>query len=154
MRRLVDLINQRIAFNNLNIDLNNLCDKVNNRNRELKNAYREIKLLDLSVSLKDSEDRIYDAIITGLDEYRIKIYIPELDIMNTIKIFNNRVIKVLNVVVRDNGIDIMHLQSNNTISLDLYQKITVKTMIKMYESRLYKKIQFFIIDPNLLDLLD
>ena len=154
LRRLVDLINQRIAFNNLNIDLNNLCDKVNNRNRELKNAYREIKLLDLSVSLKDSEDRIYDAIITGLDEYRIKIYIPELDIMNTIKIFNNRVIKVLNVVVRDNGIDIMHLQSNNTISLDLYQKITVKTMIKMYESRLYKKIQFFIIDPNLLDLLD
>ena len=78
LRRLIDLINQKIAFDNLDIDINNLCDKVNNRNIELKNAYREIKLLDLSILLKDSEDRLYDAIITGFEDDRIKVYIPEL----------------------------------------------------------------------------
>ena len=154
LRRVIDLINQRIAFNNLNIDLINFCEKVNIRNRELKSAYREIKLLDLSMLLKDSEDRIYDAVITGFDDDKIKVFIPDLDIMSSIKIFNNRVQKVLKIKERDNGINILHLQSNSHISLDLYQKVVVKTMIKMYESRLYKKIQFFIINPNLVDLLD
>ena len=48
----------------------------------------------------------------------------------------------------------MHIETNNLITLNLYQKIKVKTMIKLYESRLYKKIQFFVIDPYLVDLLD
>ncbi len=154
LRRFIDLINQRIAFNNLNIDVSNLCDRINDRNNLLKNAYREIKLLDLSILLKDSDERIYDAIVTGFDAERIKVYIPDLDIMSSIRIFNNRILKVLNIKINDESIDIIHLQTNSLISINLYQKIVVKTMVKMYESRLYKKIQFFIIDPYLVDLLD
>ena len=154
LRRFIDLINQRIAFNNLNIDVGNLCDIINDRDKLLKNAYREIKLLDLSVLLEILEDRIYDAIVTGFDGERIKVYIPDLDMMSSIRIFNNRILKVLNIKIKDDSIDIIHLQTNSIISINLYQKIVVKTMIKMYESRLYKKIQFFIIDPYLVDLLD
>jgi len=154
LRRLVDLVNQRIAFSNLNLDLTNLCNRINSRNIELKNAYREIKLLDLSVLLKDSEERIYDAIIIGFNENRIKIFIPDLDIISSIKIFNDRVNRVLKIKITDDKIDIEHLQTSNIITLETYQNIKVKTMIKMYESRLYKKIQFFIMEPNLIDLLD
>ena len=154
LRRLIDLINQRIAFNNINIDIQELCDKVNNRNKLFKNAYREIKLLDLSSSLKDSDNRIYDAIIIGFDEFKIKVYIPDLDIVNNIRIFNNNILKVFNINITDVSMDIMHIETNNLITLNLYQKIKVKTMIKLYESRLYKKIQFFVIDPYLVDLLD
>jgi exoribonuclease R len=154
LRRLIDLINQRIAFNNINIDVQELCDKVNNRNKLFKNAYREIKLLDLSSSLKDSDNRIYDAIIIGFDEFKIKVYIPDLDIVNNIRIFNNNILKVFNINITDVSMDIMHIETNNLITLNLYQKIKVKTMIKLYESRLYKKIQFFVIDPYLVDLLD
>ena len=110
--------------------------------------------MDLSILLKDSDDRIYDAIVTGFDEERIKIYIPDLDIMSSIRIFNNRILKVFKVKIMDDSVDITHLQTNSLISINLYQKIVVKTMVKMYESRLYKKIQFFIIDPYLVDLLD
>ena len=90
----------------------------------------------------------------GFNDNRIKIFIPDLDIISSIKIFNDRVKRVLKIKITGDKIEIQHLQTSNIISLETYQKIKVKTMIKMYESHLFRKIQFFIIEPNLVDLLD
>ena len=39
------------------------------------------------------------------------------------------------------------------IKLELYQKIKLKVVTKSHESRLHKRIQFHIIDPDIISLL-
>ena len=42
LRRVIDVINQKIAFNSHNFDIKEICDKVN-ENKSFKKAYNDIK---------------------------------------------------------------------------------------------------------------
>ena len=167
LRRIIDLINQRIVYCSNNIDIDMLCNKVNEKNKLIKKANRELNLLRLFNNLKDVDKIIYDAIIVSFEEYipspvsaststyNIRIFIPDLDIMYNLKLFkNNKLSKVFTIITTDNKQIIQHNQSNSNFELHLFQKIKIKALITPYESRLYKKIQFIMIDPDIISLLD
>lgn len=152
LRRFVDLLNQRIAFNNFNSNIENICDIINKREKSFKSAYRDIKLLDLCNQLKDSEERNYDAIIFGFEELKILVFIPDLDIIYNVLLFPYKISSVFEVISDDKQMKIEHIESKNVIYLEKFQKVKLTTMIKLYESKLYKKIRFFITEPYLVDL--
>ena len=75
--------------------------------------------------------------------------------MYNLKLFkNNKLSKVFTIITTDNKQIIQHNQSNSNFELHLFQKIKIKALITPYESRLYKKIQFIMIDPDIISLLD
>ena len=53
-----------------------------------------------------------------------------------------------------NSIRIYHRTAKQSVILKLYQKIKLLSFVKKFESRLHKKLRFFIKEPNLIDLLD
>lgn len=153
IRRFIDFINQRICFNNLEVNIDEICKIVNNKSYEIKRAYNEIKLLDLSVQLKN-EDRIFEAIILDFSENNVKVYIKDLDIIQYVEIINCKIANILNFNKEGNNYIFSNPRKNKTIKLNLFQNIIIKTMIKNYESKIFKKMQFFINEPNFLYLIE
>ena len=152
LRRIIDYINQHIAFNDIDIDLVKTCAIINERNNELKKAYRDIKLLELSVELNKYENKECEAYIIEFGE-KIKVYISELDILQTIKLISEKVISVFNISIDNHFMELNHKLIDISIKLELYQKIKLKVITKSNESRLNKRIQFHIIDPDIISLL-
>lgn len=153
LRRVVDILNQKIAFNNFSYNISKFCDKVNERNKFFKKAYNDIKLLNLINP--DNDDKIFEALIIGFDDFKIKVYIIELDIIKYIDLFNGKMQRIFLVnCAKGNTITVHHRTTKERITLKIYEKIKVLSIIKNYESRLHKKLKFFIKEPNLIDLLD
>lgn len=151
LRRVIDLINQKIAFNNFDYNIDILCNRVNERHKEVKNAYREIKLLNLISNLQDIN---YEAIIISFNKNLIQVYIPKLDIIQSIKILHDKIINLFSLNQFDEYIEIIHTETNSKIILRVYQKINLNTMILNYESQLFKRLQFYITNPNLLEVIN
>jgi exoribonuclease R len=153
LRRIIDIINQKIAFNNFSLDINHLCEIVNERNKAFKKAYNDIKLLNLIN--QENDDKIFDGIIIGLDDFKIKVYIIELDIIKYIDLFYGKLQKIFLIQNQDgNSIKVLHRTTKECITLQMYQKIKLLSIVKKFESRLHKKLKFFIKEPNLINLLD
>ena len=153
LRRAIDFINQNIAFNNLDINILDLCEKVNTRNYDLKKAYNEIKLLDLGIEIKDNE-RVFEGVIIEFNENQVKIYIKELDIIQHIDLISHKIASILNFSIEESKCIISNPQKERKVTLSLFENIKLKTMIKSFDSKLYKRMQFFIIDPDILSLID
>jgi exoribonuclease R len=153
LRRAIDVINQKIAFNKINIDIDECCTIINERNLLFKKAYNDIKLLNL---INDANDnKLFDATVIGFYDFRIKVYIMDLDIIKYIDLFYDKNHRIF-VVNTDDGrsLSIVHRSTQEVITLNLYQKIKLLSLVKNYESRLYKKLKFYIKEPDLITLLD
>lgn len=154
LRRVIDVINQKIAFNNHNFNVKDICDKINERNKSFKKAYNDIKILNL-INESENDNKIFDGIILGFNDFKIKVYIIELDIVKSIDIFNGKIKRIFFINNEDSSaIRIFHRTTKQSINLKLYQKIKLLSFVKKFESRLYKKLKFFIKEPNLINLLD
>lgn len=149
LRRVIDLINQKIAYNNLDIDINYVCEKVNERLVLCKRGYNEIKLLNLLDEIKNGE-REYTSYIVDYDT-KIKIYIEELDIINNVELFNKKINSILDIKKIDNQIIIKNV--NKEVIINLFDKIKVKTTILNYENNLFDKIKFYFIEPDIESIL-
>ena len=145
MRRVIDLINQKIAYNNLNLDINYICEKVNERLVDHKRCYNEIKLLNLLDEIKNGE-REFTSYIVDYDT-KIKIYIEELDIINNVELFNRKINSILDIKKVDNQIIIKN--GSKQVTINLFDKIRVKTSILNYENNLFDKIKFYFIEPDI-----
>ena len=145
LRRVIDLINQKIAYNNLNLDINYICEKVNERLVDHKRCYNEIKLLNLLDEIKNSE-REFTSYIVDYDT-KIKIYIEELDIINNVELFNRKINSILDIKKVDNQIIIKN--GSKQVTINLFDKIRVKTSILNYENNLFDKIKFYFIEPDI-----
>ena len=154
LRRVIDIINQKIAFSNFDENINDCCKIINERNNIFKKAYNEIKLLNL-INNAENNNKIFDGIVIGFVDFKIKVYIEELDIVKLIDIFFDSNSRIFVIQGDDeNKLTVIHRQSSEKITIELYQKIKLLSLIKTYESRLYKKFKFFIKDPDLISLLD
>lgn len=149
LRRVIDLINQKIAYNNLDLDINYVCEKVNERLVLCKRGYNEIKLLNLLDEVKNGE-REYTSYIVDYDT-KIKIYIEELDIINSVELFNKKINSILDIKKVDNQIIIKN--GNKEVIINLFDKIKVKTSILNYENNLFDKIKFYFIEPDVESIL-
>ena len=154
LRRVIDVINQKIAFSSNSFDVKDICDKVNERNKAFKKAYNDIKILNL-INDNNNDDKMFDALILSFDDFKIKVYIMELDIVKYIDIFNGKMQKIFFINNKDgNSVRIFHRTTKESITLKLYQKVKLLSFIKKFESRLHKKLKFYIKEPNLIKLLD
>lgn len=149
LRRVIDLINQKIAFNDLNLDINDVCEKVNKRLVDIKKCYNEIKLLNLLEIIKYGE-REYTSYVIDYDN-KIKVYIEDLDIINNVELFNNKINSILNIKKINNQIIIQNKEKK--VIINLFDKIKVKTSILNFEYNLFQKIKFFFIEPNIESIL-
>lgn len=155
LRRVIDHICQKIAFNNCTYNIDEICEICNQRNKAIKKAYNEIKLLDLLFKIKDSEKRIFNAIITRFNDTYVSVFIPELDLFHKIYFFNNKLKDLINITITDDKLlTISHIRHQNTISLHLYQQIDIETMITISENKLDRKITFYVINPDISFILN
>jgi hypothetical protein len=145
----IDLINQKIAYNNSVFDINKICDKVNEKLSEHKKCYNEIKLLNLLEEIKNG-DREFTSYVVDYDT-KIKIYIEELDIINNVELFNKKINSILDIKKIDNQIIIKN--GCKQLTINLFDKIKVKTTILNYENNLFDKIKFYYIEPNIESIL-
>ena len=149
LRRVIDLINQKIAYNNLNLDIDYICQKVNERLIDHKRCYNEIKLLNLLDEIKNGE-REFTSYVVDYDT-KIKIYIEELDIINNVELFNRKINSILDIKKVDNQIIIKN--GPKQITINLFDKVRVKTSILNFENNLFDKIKFYFINPDIQSIL-
>ena len=97
-----------------------------------------------------SGEREFTSYIIDYDT-KIKIYIEELDIINNVELFNNKINSILDIKKLDNQIIIKN--GYKQINLNLFDKIRVKTSILNYENNLFRKIKFYFIEPDVKSIL-
>ena len=155
LRRVMDFIIQKIAFNNETFNLNEICTKCNQKLIENKKAYNEIKLLNLLYDLKESEEREFKAIIIKLDIRYLTIYISDLDIFHNITLVPKKLENLIETKIDSNCLKISHVRdTKNIVCFEKFQYINVKTMIKTSEQYLHKKIKFYITDQNVINIFN
>jgi exoribonuclease R len=153
LRRVTDYLIQQIFTHNNKYDINRICEVLNDKMKKIKKAYRNITKLRLIDDMKSSNERIYDAVVTDFDSSRIIVYIHDLDIIHPINIFS-RLNDVINICLTSTSIIISHKSTDNKIEINLLQNVKINIMITPYEHRMNKKIRLYLIDPNLVSLID
>ena len=150
LRRAIDYIIQHIYTYNKKYDIDKICDTLNEKMNEMKKAYRNIAKLKL---MRDIKDRIFDATVTDFNSGQIIVYINELDIIHPINIFS-RLSDIINMEMKSTTIKISHKQSSDSIEIKLFQKVKINIMITPYEHNINKKIRLYLIEPDLVQILD
>ena len=103
--------------------------------------------------MRDIKDRIFDATVTDFNSGQIIVYINELDIIHPINIFS-RLSDIINMEMKSTTIKISHKQSSDSIEIKLFQKVKINIMITPYEHNINKKIRLYLIEPDLVQILD
>lgn len=155
IRRFVDVINQanilRMIDNKpfLSIDASKLSE-VNLFNKNLRKFYNNYKKLQL---IFDSNQSIsYTAFITEIKEYKIKVYIPVLDIDHFVRISSHKLSKL--DIIKLGSIDDIDthtfLDINiNEVKLTKYEEVTISITILPYETIFNNKIYCQLISPDI-----
>ena len=151
LRRVPDIIVQKIFSNQIKLDIDRLCNIFNERSSEFKLMYRTLNKIKLVEEVKDDEERLFNAIITNFNEGQIITYIPELDMIHPINI-PNKLKDLLNIELNETKIKISHVQTNEFIEIELLQTVEINIMITPYEYNMNKKIRLFLKEPNLIDI--
>lgn len=153
LRRVPDIIIQKIFTNQEHYDIEKICEIFNQRSFDFKCAYRDVNKIKLVQEMKNDSKRIFDAIVTNFSEGQIITYILDLDIIHPINI-PNKLKELLNIELDDVHIKISHIQSREQIQLELLQNIKISVMITPYEYNMNKKIRLFLEEPNLIDIFE
>ena len=129
IRRYADVINQINILHMLDSKHHNFMvinqmniTAINEFNKNLRKFYNNYKKLKLVFSACSFEDKIYSAFITEIKEYKVKIFIPELDIDHFVRISSKKL----------NKLDFVELGECD--SLNTYKSVSVMNqLIKKYD---------------------
>tara|TARA_B110000483_G_C17672483_1_gene342414 strand:- start:69 stop:500 length:432 start_codon:yes stop_codon:yes gene_type:complete len=133
----------------LSIDASKLSE-VNLFNKNLRKFYNNYKKLQL---IFDSNQSIsYTAFITEIKEYKIKVYIPVLDIDHFVRISSHKLSKL--DIIKLGSIDDIDthtfLDINiNEVKLTKYEEVTISITILPYETIFNNKIYCQLISPDI-----
>ncbi len=153
LRRVPDIIIQKIFSNQINLDIDKLCTIFNERSSEFKLMYRTLNKVRFVEEMKDNEERLFNAIIINFTEGQIITFIPDLDMIHPINI-PNKIKDVLNIELNETKIKILHVQTNEFIEIEILQTVQINIMITPYEYNMNKKIRLFLERPNLFDIFN
>lgn len=121
--------------------------------KKAKKAYRDITKLRLIDDMRSSNERIYDATVTDFNLDKIIVYIPDLDIIHGINIFYG-LGDIINICLTNTSITISHKSTDNKVEIKLLQNVKINIMITPYEHRMNKKIRLYLVEPNMISLID
>ena len=153
LRRVPDLIIQKIFSNQKIFNVDRLCATFNERSSEFKLMYRNLNKIKLVEEMKDNQKRLFNAIVVNFSEGQILTYIPELDIIHPINI-PNKLNDLLKIDLNDTKIKISHVKTMQFIEIELLQIVELNIMITPYEYNMNKKIRLFLENPNLIDIFN
>ena len=153
LRRVTDYLIQQIFTHNNKYDINRICKVLNDKMKKAKKAYRDITKLRLIDDMRSSNERIYDATVTDFNLDKIIVYIPDLDIIHGINIFYG-LGDIINICLTNTSITISHKSTDNKVEIKLLQNVKINIMITPYEHRMNKKIRLYLVEPNMISLID
>ena len=151
VRRFVDIINQINLMNYLGnkplmILSNDKLDEINLFNKNLRKFYNNYKKLKLIYSLGNTENE-YCAYVIEIKKYKMKLYIPDLDIEHNCKIISPKLEKLNLIHFNEEKEELLF--SEGDITIKKYDK--VKILLTLFPSEIIfnKKINIKIISPKL-----
>ena len=151
VRRFVDIINQINLMKYLDnkplmILSNKKLNEINLFNKNLRKFYNNYKKLKLIYSL-GNEDNEYFAHIIEIKKYKIKLYIPDLDIEHNCKIISPKLEKLNLIQFNEEKEELLF--SETEITIKKYDYVKISLTLFPSEIMFNKKINIKIIDPNL-----
>lgn len=143
---------EKISQEEINQERNNLshlCIHLNNKNCQIKKFERDVKKIQVIFDPKLSKNQIEAFIINFSPlEKLIQIYIPSLEISHTFRIFSRKLDTILDYQFQDQQLIIINLQTTSSLTLKLFQTITINLIGNMNED-FRRKISINITNPDL-----
>jgi exoribonuclease R len=147
IRRLPDII-IHMLIKNLSIpNIEQICMNCNNISKKIKKMDRDFTRINI-VKNTDTET-VYQAYILSINENTITIYCPELKFCDRIYLFDQKISEIINIEKYDNTLILTNKRSNETIKLNLYQKIKVKMIGILGNISMKNKLIVKILEPNI-----
>ena len=144
--------NEEISQEKINQEkdiLTQLCLHLNNKNCQIKKFERDVKKIQVVFDSKLSKNQIEAFIINFSPlEKLIQIYIPSLEISHTFRIFSRKLDTILDYQFQDQQLIITNLQTNNLLTLKLFQAVTINLIGNINED-FRRKISINITNPDL-----
>ena len=145
IRRSIDYFNQILLINKKDIytieELQNKVNHINNFEKNVKKFYRKKNRLDFIFNNKNTEEILTYGYITELNENRIRVYIPEYNLDENIRLYDNKISKIIHKEL-NTAETIKYIYENKTYIYNLYDKIDIKMFILVYEDNIFEKIKF------------
>ena len=145
IRRSIDYFNQILLINKKDIytmeELQNKVNHINNFEKNVKKFYRKKNRLDFIFNNKNTEEILTYGYITELNESRIRVYIPEYNLDENIRLYDNKISKIIHKEL-NTAETIKYIYENKTYIYNLYDKIDIKMFILVYEDNIFEKIKF------------
>ena len=133
IRRVVDIdthLKMKKILHNDTFEINLDCEKINEENKRFKKAYRDFEKINKLFNAKLNEN--YTAHIIDINcskDNRIRVYIPELGITETIKLFSEKMLgNVYEATRTDNMLEITNKETNEVSKYYQYSSINIKIL--------------------------
>lgn len=151
VRRFIDIINQINLMKYLDnkplmVLSDDKLDEINLFNKNLRKFYNNYKKLKLIYSL-GNEDNEYFAHVIEIKKYKIKLYIPDLDIEHNCKIISPKLEKLNLIQFNEEKEELLF--SETEITIKKYDYIKISLTLFPSEIMFNKKINIKIIEPKL-----
>lgn len=142
IRRYVDIINQinmiNLIKNESFIDTDNI-ESINLFQKKSRKFYNYYKKLKLIFNMKKS--LIEEAYIIDINNLKIKVYIPDLDIEHGFLLLSIKLTGSNEIIMEDSKISI------NKVEFKMYDKIKIKITSLPYEEKFNKKLNITVLEP-------
>ena len=122
-------------------ELQNKVNHINNFEKNVKKFYRKKNRLDFIFNNKNTEEILTYGYITELNESSIRVYIPEYNLDENIRLYDNKISKIIQKELNTSE-TIKYIYENKTYIYNLYDKIDIKLYILVYEDNIFEKIKF------------
>lgn len=143
IRRYVDIINQLNIINfieNKPIFIEDKIDEINIFQKNLRKFYNYYKKLKIVFDSNNSKN--YDSFIVSINQKKIGIYIPDLDIEHKFIIISKKLWDTNNIIEEENSISV------NDVKYSLFDKIQIKLTPLPFEEKFSKKLNIEILNPR------
>ena len=144
LRRLVDLVNHKILFTEKHFtkeELIQICDNCNDVNKRIKRYNIESNKLDLLI---DEEVVCFNGYVIDFVEkennFKIKFYIPELKLVLSHKLYNEKLSSLYNVKIIDNKLEVIY--ENKKRKYELFENLLVTVHKRPNSTDFRKKLVF------------
>ena len=143
IRRYVDIINQINIINLIEkkpiMYISNL-DLINKFQKNLRKFYNYYKKLKIIFDMKETKN--YECFIINIENKKISVFIPDLDLEHTFIIISKKLWENNNIIETHNSIEI------NDTKFNQFDKIDIKLTPLQYEEKFNKKLNIEIIKPK------
>ena len=145
IRRSIDFFNQILLIDKKDIytmeELQEKVNHINNFEKNVKKFYRKKNRLDFIFNNKNTVEILTYGYITEINENRIRVYIPEYNLDENIRLFDKKISKIIHIELNTSEI-IHYIYENKNYTYKLYDKIELKLFILAYEDNIFEKIKF------------